>query len=134
MDKKFLFAGIGFIFTAFLISLIWPFQSGSLFVSSNKDVYSSGEIITVNLLYNSLKEIDEVRLTISGIKNKYDSYTLNVIDRLNFTLGENNLKYTMKIPSCSSCTGISSGEHEAIVTLEKEGVTFASKTISFSIQ
>jgi hypothetical protein len=134
MKNVFLLAAACFIVVGILISTMWESPEGNLIVSSDKQEYSSGEIMEVSISYDSFQSIDDVQLSISGIENRYGSYVMNVVDVINLSFGNNDAKYTMKLPSCSSCSGISPGDYQIYVTLKKDDSVIANKTLSFHLQ
>jgi rhodanese-related sulfurtransferase len=93
--------------------------------SSDKDVYSAKEEMTVFLSVYSPENISDAVIKVSGVKSSKGVYYVSYSSPLNLTVGENNVTFTKKLPSCSRCAGISQGTYviDASVTYGDEVVT-----------
>jgi PGF-CTERM protein len=120
------FAGLG-IQNAFAATSSASADNGIKIVSfsTDKDVYSATEEMTVYLSVYSPENISNVLIKVSGVKSKKGVYYVSYSSDHNLTAGENNITFTKKLPSCSSCAGISQGTYviDASVTYDDEVVT-----------
>jgi len=93
--------------------------------STDKDVYSAKEEMTVYLSVYSPENISGALIKVSGVKSTKGVYYVSYSSEHNLTAGENNITFTKKLPSCSSCAGISQGTYviDASVTYDDEVVT-----------
>jgi len=103
---------------ALMGSIIVTIQDNANYVSfsasTNKQNYTQGEMMELSLSLDAKEDIENVIIEIHGIKNNDGKYVKNIRDVVNLTKGKNSFKYTDVIPSCSSCSGISKGEHEIL--------------------
>ena len=107
----------------------------NIFVSTDKTNYSQGELMKLNFEINSEKPKQDIIVEIHAVKNKYNSYIINIFDKVNLSKGENFLNYTARIPYCSRCSGISAGEHEIVFRIfdSNENKTLLNKTQKIAI-
>lgn len=93
--------------------------------STDKDVYSAKEEMAVFLSVYSPENISDVLIKVSGVKSKKGVYYVSYSSDHNLTAGETNITFTKKLPSCSSCAGITQGTYviDASVTYDDEVVT-----------
>ena len=93
--------------------------------STDKDVYSAKEEMTIFLSVYSPEDISDVSIKVSGVKSRKGVYYVSYSSKQNLTAGENNVSFNKTLPSCSSCAGISQGTYviDASVTYDDEVVT-----------
>ncbi|HUV02376.1 MAG TPA: rhodanese-like domain-containing protein [Desulfobacteria bacterium] len=93
--------------------------------SSDKDLYSANEEMTVFLSVYSPENVSNTLIKVSGVKSTKGVVYVAYSSPLNLTVGENNVTFTKKLPSCSRCAGISQGTYviDASVTYGDEVVT-----------
>ncbi|HUV80710.1 MAG TPA: rhodanese-like domain-containing protein [Candidatus Bathyarchaeia archaeon] len=119
------FAGAGGMQNAFASD---PYGDNGIKIvsfSTDKDVYSAKEEMTVYLSVYSPENISNVLIKVSGVKSKKGVYYVSYLSDHNLTAGENNVSFNKTLPSCSSCAGISQGTYviDATVTYDDEVVT-----------
>ncbi|RLG16330.1 hypothetical protein DRN62_03815 [Nanoarchaeota archaeon] len=123
------------LFTLFALQLIFqvpPSERASLML--NKEEYKSGEIMDITLEYFSPKNVENVEIYIFAIR-KGDHYYLSIRDVRNLTMGLNQLNYTLRMPYCSRCSGISEGEKEiAFEMLGENGEVLARGNKTFMLK
>ncbi len=93
--------------------------------STDKDVYTEKEEMTIFLSVYSPEDISDVSIKVSGVKSKKGVYYVSYSSEQNLTAGDNNVSFNKTLPSCSSCAGISQGTYviDASVTYDDEVVT-----------
>jgi rhodanese-related sulfurtransferase len=93
--------------------------------STDKDVYSAKDEMTVFLSVYSPENVSNTLIKVSGVKSTKGVVYVSYSSPLNLTVGENNVTFTKKLPSCSRCAGISQGTYviDASVTYGDEVVT-----------
>jgi len=93
--------------------------------STDKDVYSAKEEMTVFLSVYSPENVSNTLIKVSGVKSTKGVVYVSYSSPLNLTVGENNVTFTKTLPSCSKCAGISQGTYviDASVTYDDEVVT-----------
>ncbi|MBN1763166.1 MAG: rhodanese-like domain-containing protein [Methanomicrobia archaeon] len=93
--------------------------------STNKDVYSAKEEMSVFLLIYSAENISDALIKVSGVKSSKGVYYVAYSSTRNLTAGENNITFTKNLPACSKCAGISQGTYviDASVKYDDEVVT-----------
>jgi MYXO-CTERM domain-containing protein len=86
--------------------------------TTDKDIYSAREEMSLYLTINASQELSDVLVTVEGVVSskgvKYVAYS----SKTNLTTGENLISFTKTLPSCSACAGIAQGTYyiEAKVT------------------
>lgn len=92
--------------------------------STDKDVYTAREEMNIFLAVYSPENVSNALIEVSGVKSKKGVYYVSYSSKHNLTAGENNVTFTKKLPSCSSCAGISQGTYfiNASVTHDDEVV------------
>jgi rhodanese-related sulfurtransferase len=93
--------------------------------STDKDVYSAKEEMTVFLSAYSPENISNALIKVSGVNSSKGVTYVTYSNALNLTAGETTIQFTKKLPSCSRCAGISQGTYviDASVTYGDEVVT-----------
>ena len=93
-------------------------------LSTDKDVYSAKEEMTIFLSVYSPENISNALIKVSGVKSKKGVYFVSYSNKKDLIAGENNITFTKKLPSCSRCAGISQGTYfiNASVTHDEEVV------------
>lgn len=103
-------------------------------LTTDKNLYHSGENINLNLKINIHRAIDNVNLFIFGIKNRYDEYSVYEIKMVNLNKGENNLRYSLKLPYCNSCSGVKEGEYQIKIELIKNEILLGESDLNISLK
>jgi rhodanese-related sulfurtransferase len=79
--------------------------------STDKDVYSANEEMTVFLSMYSPENMSNVLVSVLGVRSNKGVNYVNFVSETNLTVGENKLTFTKKLPSCSRCAGIDQGTY-----------------------
>jgi len=100
-------------------------------LSTDKEDYHEGDSIEIEVLVYSPVDIENTKVTVSGITNSFGHDYLSEEKTVNFTSGENKITFPSHMPYCSSCTGISYGTYKitANVIQEDKTITTDSKNI-----
>ena len=86
----------------------------TLELSLNKDLFRSGELVSMQVLITSEKMMTDAEVHIYGI---YASrYRLNETVSADIVPGENKVTFAYTAPSCNTCAGIRAGTY----TIEAE--------------
>ncbi len=106
----------------------------SLVVSTDKDVYSSREIISIHVMVSVVGDIPGVSITINGVKNTRGRDILSKSELLHLTGGNTTANFTLELPYCSSCSGMPRGAYHiyALATKENQTLAQANTTFNFS--
>ena len=80
--------------------------------STDKDIYSAKEEMTVFLSVYSSENISNALIEVSGVKSSKGVTYVTYSNALNLTAGDTTIQFTKKLPSCSRCAGISEGTYE----------------------
>jgi len=103
-------------------------------VSTDKSLYHSKEIMNITVIASSRGDMSNTTLKLTGIQNRYGEAQLEDEIPVNLTPGRNILKYDHKLPTCSSCSGLSAGTYEIDVALVKDGNVIANTTYSIDLE
>ena len=100
-------------------------------LSTDKENYHEGESIEIEVLVYTSANVENAKVTFSGITNNFGHDYLSEEKIVNFTSGKNKITFSSHMPYCSSCTGISYGTYKitANVIQENRTITIASKNI-----
>lgn len=102
--------------------------------STDKDVYSARENMSVFLSVYSLEDVSNVRIEVSGVKSTKGVYYISFSNETNLIAGLNNVTFNRTLPSCSKCAGIAEGTYiiNASVTYGGEEVATAAHSIAIT--
>ncbi len=103
-------------------------------VTTDKDLYHSKENMTITVLASAQGDMSNTTLRITGIKNKYNEFQLDDEIPVNLSPGTNIVTYEHKMPSCSSCSGLSAGTYQIDVALVHNGIIISNTTHSVELQ
>ncbi len=103
-------------------------------VTTDKDLYHSKENMTITVFANAQGDMSNTTLRITGIKNKYGEFQLDDEIPVNLSAGSNIIPYQHKMPTCSSCSGLSAGTYQIDVALVQNGVIISNTTHSVELQ
>ncbi|MDI6885500.1 MAG: rhodanese-like domain-containing protein [archaeon] len=79
--------------------------------STDKDVYSANEAMTVFLSVYSPEEISNVLIRALGVTSNKGVDYVNFVSETDLIAGENKITFTKRLPSCSRCAGIDQGTY-----------------------
>ncbi|MDI6811534.1 MAG: rhodanese-like domain-containing protein [archaeon] len=79
--------------------------------STDKDVYSANEAMTVFLSVYSPENISKVLVRVLGVRSNKGVDYVNFVSETDLTVGENKITFTKRLPSCSRCAGIDQGTY-----------------------
>jgi len=103
-------------------------------VSTDKDLYHSKEVMNITVLVSSQGDMSNTTLRITGIQNKYGEYQLDDEIPVNLSNGRNIIPYEHKMPTCSSCSGLSAGTYQIDVALVQNGIIISNTTHSVELK
>jgi rhodanese-related sulfurtransferase len=129
------FAGAG-MQTAFAASTLASADAGIKIVSfsTDKDIYSAKENMSVFLSVYSPENLDPVHIEVSGVRSKKGIYYVSYSSDGCLMAGVNTMTFNRTLPSCSKCAGIDEGTYalEASVTYGGEEVAKATHSIAIT--
>ncbi|MFH8109033.1 MAG: hypothetical protein QXO95_00600 [Candidatus Aenigmatarchaeota archaeon] len=102
-------------------------------IFTDKEAYTQGEEIKVNVSFFSSKDLEDVEIKVFGIKGRYGDY-ISSNKVVNLRKGENLFDFYFRAPYCSACTGIAPGEHEINVQLVYNNTLLASVSKKIRIE
>jgi hypothetical protein len=102
-------------------------------IFTDKESYKQGEEIRINVSFFSSQELEGVQVKVSGIKGRYGDY-ISLEKTLNLKKGENVIEFLSRAPYCSSCTGVSPGNHEITAKIIFNDTVLASVSKSITIE
>jgi rhodanese-related sulfurtransferase len=79
--------------------------------STDKDVYSANEEMTVFLSVYSPENISNVLISVLGVRSNKGVDYVNFVGETDLVAGENKMTFTKTLPSCSRCAGIDQGTY-----------------------
>jgi len=85
-------------------------QIESIEISTDKETYSSNELMRVQVIVNSVSESKNLQLAFSGLRTGDRDIIYDVIP-VNLTIGRNLIMYGYKLPECNTCNGIAPGKY-----------------------
>ena len=97
-------------------------------ISTDKDVYHSSEIMTLNVTLYSNANLEDVITKVTGINDRF------IQDRiLDIKKGENEMIFSYQLPRCNVCGGIAAGDYPLYCEINYSGVT-VSDSITINIR
>lgn len=103
----------------------------SMGASADKELYHSGETITLNAFVESPFDINAT-LRFYGIY--VNRYRLDLTKTVSLNKGENNISFQYKAPNCYGCAGISPGTYEIKADLSYNGEVLAADSLDIEIR
>ena len=102
--------------------------------STDKDVYSAKEDMSVFLSVYSPENMSSVLINVSGVKSKKGLYYVSYSSEGGLMAGVNTVTFNKTLPSCSKCAGIDEGTYalEAAVTYGGEEIAKATHSIAIT--
>jgi len=79
--------------------------------TTEKDIYSAKEEMTLYLTIHAPQELSEVLVTVEGVLSKKGVKHVNEQRKTNLTAGENLISFNTTLPQCSACAGIAQGTY-----------------------
>lgn len=104
----------------------------SMKTSSDKELYHSGDILTLAINLNSSEPMPGAQLKVYGIKSGY--YRINDTKKIDVSEGENSFSFTYKTPNCYGCSGIKPGRYNLTTELIYYGKVISKQTIEFEMR
>jgi hypothetical protein len=101
-------------------------------ISTDRELYHSNEIMTINVTIDSPGEIPGADVRVYGINARY--YRLDKTEKTNIDTGENTVVISYTTPSCTGCAGISPGTYQLNADLTYGGNVIASATRDVEIR
>lgn len=102
-------------------------------IFTDKETYTQGEEIRVNVSFFSSQELENVEVKIFGIKGRYGNY-ISSSKSVDLKKGENLFDFYFRAPYCSTCTGVSPGEHKISAQLIYNDTILASTSTKIKIE
>jgi len=118
------------------VSLGTPTADDILHLGAHTDkvVYGPGEEMRVTVSVNARREIQAAYIWIYGLENAWNARYLNRKYPATLKEGENEFNSTFILPDCSSCSGISYGEHSFDVIVLADGIVLKTATTRIEIR
>jgi len=115
------------------------YQEENLFtqiqITSDKSLYHSGEKINLNLVIETTQDVESADLYLYGIKDKYNSYSLYEVKKINLTKGQKNFfEQSSDLPYCNSCSGIKEGDYLIYAKLIKDNVLIGQAELKITLK
>ena len=108
---------------------IVPGEENSNFdFSIDKNNYTYGETLKLNISFGDFAKGDTVKLRVSGIKDFQEKNLLNKLREVEIKDNFYKMVYNVKLPELSNCSGPESGEHLIKVDVIKGNQIIKSKT------
>ncbi len=102
-------------------------------VRPDKELYSSGEVMTITTTIVPNETIDDATLELAGVHARSRDY-VQVTKKLSLTKGEaKEVVMTSALPSCNSCSGISPGKYSITATLRIGEKIIGKNSIDFEL-
>jgi hypothetical protein len=100
-------------------------------VSTDKDVYHSGEFMAMNLNITGAQKYENLTLIVAGVKDSRGNFRINYENNMSFNESFSSFNITFQMPSCYGCAGVSPGEYVVNLQMIHEGNVIGSynKTI-----
>jgi hypothetical protein len=105
-----------------------PASGQAVSVSSfqtDKDQYHSKEIMKVQVTLTSDTRLENVRIFLEGIKDRYGELHLKKNTSLTIIPGTNTVNLEYQLPTCSTCSGIDPGDYPINLSVVQNGVQIA---------
>jgi len=101
-------------------------------VTTDKDLYHSKEVMNITVLVNTPGDMSNTTLKFRGLQDRYGDFQIEKEIPVNLSSGLNILVYEHRLPSCSSCSGLSEATYQIEVELIHDGTIISN--MSHSIQ
>lgn len=101
-------------------------------LSTDKELYHSGEIIHITAGINSPAEIENVTIRFYGIYS--GRYRLDQTKVVDLHEGENNVTLDYNAPRCYGCSGISPGTYQISTDVIFNGGSMLNSTVDVEIR
>jgi len=101
-------------------------------LTTDKEIYHSGEIIHITTLINSPVELTNTTIRFYGIYA--ERYRLDQTKSVDLNKGENNITLDYNAPKCYGCSGISPGTYKINTDVAYNGETLANSSIDIEIR
>ena len=103
--------------------------------STDKDIYSANEEMTVFLSVYSPENISNALIGVLGVRSNKGIDYVNVVGETDLIAGEKKMTFTKRLPSCSRCAGIEQGTYFINVSVAyDEEVVEATHSIAITSQ
>jgi len=89
--------------------------------TTDKDIYSAKEEMTLNLTIHAPQDLSEVLITVEGVLSKKGVNYVTYSSGMSLSAGENIITFATTLPSCSACAGISQGTYYIEATVAHGG-------------
>ena len=101
-------------------------------ITTDKELYHSGEIIHITANINSPMELNNITIRFYGIHAS--RYRLDQTKIVNLYKGNNNITLDYNAPRCYGCAGINPGTYEICTDVIYNGKSLANATINVEIR
>jgi hypothetical protein len=105
----------------------------SLVLSTDKDLYHSGEPIKLSLEVFSSAEIPNAKVKFYGVNAK-SRLRLSYETIKNIARGDNLITYDFIAPSCYGCAGVSPGTYQVTAEILQNNSSLANTTINIELR
>jgi hypothetical protein len=103
-------------------------------VTTDKDLYHSGEVMRMAIAVSSSGNMDNTTIKIDGIRDTYGRNRLSHEIHTNLIPGPTIFTYDFELPSCSQCAGLPEGSYPYNVTLVRNNTMISNMTGSVQIE
>lgn len=102
-------------------------------LSTDKDVYSSGDHMLVQVTVNTSQQMNNVTIQGEGlITNKGPQIMLRA-KTMNLSSGTNIVNFSKRVPSCSPCSGLNEGSYNITASVSQDGDLIAEVSCTVQI-
>jgi len=102
-----------------------PEDITGLLVETNSNTFRPSDEMNITISFNASRPLSHVKIALVGITNYRGHHYLNQQAFFDLLPGENEYMFTQRIPSCSTCSGLSYGEYSVDVTLSQNDEVLA---------
>lgn len=104
-----------------------------LSIKTDKEEYAPREMMSITVAVSAARPLRNVSVSLVGIRSSRGYDYLNQQRTADLAEGVNELNFSVTLPSCSSCSGVSFGEQNFTASLSHGGVQLRSATKTFRI-
>jgi hypothetical protein len=103
-------------------------------ITTDKDLYHSKEVMNITVLVSSQGDMSNTSMVLRGIQDRHGNFQLDREIPVDLSPGPNTLFYDHRLPSCSSCSGLSEGTYQIDVALIHNGIVISNMTHSIQLE
>ena len=111
-----------------------PEDIRELTILTDKQVYHPSERMVISVYVTSARQIQGAEVVLVGIRSSRGYDYLNQHQSITLLQGRNEINYTMTLPSCSPCSGVSYGAHDFNVSIAYNGTMLKGAVATIEMQ